>query len=66
MSRATAPARRLPGRRAVWLAVALGTLGLAAANAHLVYVAVQSQPGCVDHLKTAGEDGSYRAAKPAC
>lgn len=53
--------------RATWLAVSmLGVLLLAAANAHLVYVAVSSQPECVDHLKNVGDDGRYRAAKSAC
>jgi hypothetical protein len=39
-----------------------------AANAHLVYVAVTTQPDCVAHLKEAdvGHSGSYRAAKSAC
>lgn len=61
--------RALPQRSAkgaVWLAVAAGLLLVAAANVHLVYVAVSSQPDCVPHLKDAGEGGGYRAAKPAC
>lgn len=39
-----------------------------AANAHLVYVAVTTQPDCVSHHKQAdtGHRGSYRAAKSAC
>jgi hypothetical protein len=39
-----------------------------AANAHLVYVAVTTQPDCVTHLKQAdaGHRGSYGAAKSAC
>lgn len=39
-----------------------------AANAHLVYVAVTTQPDCVAHLRQAdaGHSGSYRAAKSAC
>ena len=38
-----------------------------AANAHLVYVAVTSQPDCVDHLRP-GEHatGRFSAAKSAC
>jgi len=47
-----------------WLLVAAGVLLFVGANAHLFYVAVQSQPECVDHLKAAGD--GYRAAKPAC
>lgn len=50
----------------VWLAAGLAFMGVAGANAHLVYVAFQSQPDCVAHLKTAGGDGGYRAAKSAC
>lgn len=40
---------------------------LAVANAHLVYVAVTSEPECVPHA-TAEDDNSapFRAAKPAC
>jgi hypothetical protein len=51
-----------------WLVVILlGILLVAAANAHLVYVAVSSQPDCVEHLKSVGEEsGRYRAAKSAC
>lgn len=50
-----------------WLLAAGTLLVVAAANAHLVYVAVVSQPDCVAHLKEAGSQaGAYRAAKPAC
>lgn len=62
-------ARPADGRRrwrVAWLLVPAGLLLVAAANAHLVYVAVTSQPDCVPHLKEAGDKGSYRAAKPAC
>ena len=57
---------RRSGKGAIWLAVAAGLLLVAAANFHLVYVAVSSQPDCVPHLKDAGEGGSYRAARSAC
>lgn len=55
------------GGRAFWLllAAALAAL-LILANAHLVYVAVGSQPDCVPHAKAAGENGAFRAARPAC
>jgi len=46
--------------------VAFALLGLVAANAHLVYVALASQPDCVPHLKDAGSSGTYRAARSAC
>lgn len=60
--------RRRPG----WHIIILGLIGVgvtlfALANIHLVYVAVRSQPACVDHLKSAGDTpGTYRAAKSAC
>ena len=47
----------------IWLLVPAGILLFAGANAHLLYVAVQSAPGCVAHETAAIE---YRAAKPAC
>ena len=56
-------------RNSAWLAwwlIPAGLLLFAVANAHLVYVAVQSQPDCVEHLKAAGEGNSYRAASSAC
>nr|WP_295469278.1 hypothetical protein [Mesorhizobium sp.] len=62
-------ARAADGRRrwtSPWLLVPTGLLLVAAANAHLVYVAVRSQPDCVPHLKEAGAAGNYRAAKSAC
>lgn len=50
-----------------WSLAAAVLLVVAAANAHLVYVAVASQPDCVAHLKEAGSKaGAFRAAKPAC
>lgn len=52
--------------RLAWVLVPVGILLVAGANAHLVYVAVQSQPDCVEHLEGAGDGHGYRAAKPAC
>lgn len=62
-----AAARRRGGRRAFWLMLA-GALAalLILANAHLVYVAIGSQPDCVPHAKVAGESGTLRAARPVC
>jgi len=57
---------RLNRRLAAWLLVGGGVALFAAANAHLVHVAVTSQPDCVEHLKTEGKDGAYRAARPSC
>jgi hypothetical protein len=50
----------------VWVLVSAGILLVAGANAHLFYVAVQSQPDCVEHVKTTGDGHGYRAAKSAC
>ena len=49
-----------------WVLIPAGLLLVAAANAHLVYVAVQSHPDCVEHVKAAGEGNGYRAARSAC
>ncbi len=57
---------RLPGGWIPWLLVPVGLLLFAGANAHLIYVAFQSQPDCVAHVKDAGDSGGYRAAKSAC
>ena len=63
----SAPATSLRRRpRLAWLLVPLGLLIFVGANAHLVYVAFQSQPECVRHLKAAGGGDSYRAAMSAC
>lgn len=51
----------------VALVVSAGVLLFAGANAHLVYVAIASQPECVAHLKDAGsKPGQFRAARSAC
>ena len=54
-------------RIVVWTAVAAGLLLLVAANAHLVYTALATQPACVAHLKAPdGAPGTFRAARSAC
>jgi len=50
----------------LWVLVPVGLLLVIGANAHLLYVAFQSQPECVPHSKTAGDGHGYRAAGPAC
>ena len=61
---APAPARRL---HLLWILAAAAIAVFVGANAHLVYVAVSSEPGCVAHLKDkSGTPGGYRAAKSAC
>lgn len=59
---------RLDWRLLSVLLVAAGLGILIAANAHLVYVAFQSQPECVPHTKMAakGEGAPLRAARSAC
>ncbi len=59
-------ASRLNWRLVSALIVAGGVLLFSGANAHLVYVALGSQPDCVPHEKTADGAGTYRAARPAC
>ena len=56
------------GSRRIWIAVALILVTLvAAANIHLVYVAVRSHPPCVPHLQSPDGSGTaYRAARSAC
>ncbi len=60
--------KRWTSRPAVWMALAaLAVAGLFVANAHLVIVAVSSQPGCVPHDKVAdSETAQMRAAKSGC
>lgn len=62
---------RLNWRLISALIVAGGVLLFVGANAHLVYVAVASQPDCVPHEKTrdekaGGTAATYRAARSAC
>jgi len=58
----------LSRKAAIGLVVAGLVVLVLAANAHLVYVAVTSQPDCVAHLKQgdARHSDSFRAAKSAC
>ena len=57
---------RVNRRLISFLIVGAGALLFIGANAHLVHVALSSQPACVDNLKTEGHDGAYRAARPSC
>jgi len=67
MSVALSSGSRTRTRLTVGLLVLIGLVVLVAANAHLLYVAVTSQPDCVDHVRP-GEAGSgvFGAAKSAC
>ena len=61
-----APARPR-GFHLFWILAVAANVVFVGANAHLVYVAVSSQTGCVAHLKDkSGTPGGYRAAKSAC
>ncbi len=65
----TAVTRPRRVRYMVWSAVGAGLLLVAAANYHLVYVAIASQPDCVEHVRTgqgAGDRGLFAAAKSSC
>ena len=55
-------------RRAVWTLVGGGLVLFFAANGHLVYVAMRSQPDCVAHVRPgqSGTDAGFSAAKSAC
>ena len=58
----------VPRRLIVAGAVAGALLVVMLANAHLVYVAIWSQPDCVAHAKPGigGESGAYSAAQSSC
>jgi len=56
-------------RTVIRFAVIAGVMLLVAANAHLVYVAVVSQPDCIPHIRRGDSgDGNGRlaAASSAC
>lgn len=53
-------------RLIVGLAVLAGIGVFAAANVHLIWTSVRSQPACIPHLKTTGQDGRFRAAQSSC
>lgn len=68
----SAPARndmavtRLNWRLVSAVLVIAGLALFVGANAHLVHVALVSQPDCVPHLKAPAGAGTFSAAKPAC
>jgi hypothetical protein len=53
-------------RLVIALAIMAGIGIFAAANMHLIWTSVSSQPECVPHLKAPGQDGQFRAAQPSC
>ena len=62
----TSTTMKTPLRVYIWVLLGLGLLF--AANGHLVYVAMTSQPECVAHVRSGGpaRDGSFSAAKSSC
>jgi hypothetical protein len=57
--------RRVP--TLVWMLIPAAVAALfVGANAHMLYVAMKSQPECVTHLKATGSAGQFMAAKSAC
>lgn len=62
---------RIPRSRGFYIALAgIALLIVLLANAHLVYVASNSQPDCIPHMKTGSNDaqmsGIHSAAKSSC
>ncbi|MCC6597292.1 MAG: hypothetical protein IT559_00685 [Alphaproteobacteria bacterium] len=54
-------------KRRIWLLVGAAIVVVILANAHLVYIAISTQPECVPHQKDKVEDGAgFRSAKSAC
>lgn len=69
MSATDAAARLTKTRVILWLGVGAGLLLILAANSHLVYVAMTSQPDCVAHVRQgegSPEQGKFSAARSSC
>ncbi len=67
----TAEAQPVSGswrRVVIGAAITVAIVGIfLAANAHLLYVAIQSQPDCIAHAKAGqGAPGQFSAAKSSC
>jgi hypothetical protein len=59
--------RKLTGKAAIWLGVLALIALVLGANAHLLYVAIASQPDCVAHQAPGtGQPGAFSAAESAC
>jgi hypothetical protein len=60
----------MPKRKvAIWLVVGFGLLVLVAANGHLLYVAMTTQPDCVAHVRQGEGNGMqerFSAARSSC
>lgn len=69
MTHATTPIGHLKMKPFIVLLIGSGLVLFVAANAHLLYVAVTSQPDCVDHVRHGGANDrntSFSAAKSSC
>jgi hypothetical protein len=69
MTAVAKPAGRSRMTVAVALAIAIGLALIVAANAHLLYVAVTSQPDCIAHVRRGDDtskDNGFSAATSSC
>ena len=61
------PEHRPPIRLWLWIAFAVAVV--LAANAHLIYVAISSQPACIAHVRQgegSADRGRFSAAESSC
>jgi hypothetical protein len=71
MNELTMPDKQPRGRRMIslWILLAVAAAVFIAANAHMIYVAIMSQPACLTHLKQGDGDatrGLFSAAESSC
>jgi hypothetical protein len=55
-------------KQLLWVGIGAALLLLLAANSHLVYVALTSQPDCVAHIRQGegAKDRKFSAARSSC
>jgi hypothetical protein len=61
--------KRVNPKALVWTMVGAGLTLVLLANVHFVYMAVSSQPDCIDHIRrgaTVAEAGKFSAASSSC
>jgi hypothetical protein len=59
--------RQKRSRNMLWLLAGVAIAAVIAANAHLLYVAFASQPGCVAHVRQGeGAGRAFSAAQSSC
>lgn len=62
-----AEAKRPMPRAFKWLLIGMIGATFVGANAHLVYMAIATQPACIEHIKEKGQQpNQFRAADSAC